>query len=212
MGATFDLTSEDLRVATAETKAWCAGQQLTAYVEETDEIRKHRILVHQASKLMTQAHTRHRHFWNRLLRRDLQKTLEWQLAMKLSLEAGADSLKLPLATQLRSLALEPNSLIGENRSENERKDLVFSVVQRRSNLLRSRDQGTPPVVSEGPGQGRMLIYVPEENVADGASEAASSGFFDLYDAPPWDIWVAYSNRTLLVLGASTTYRACAKWD
>jgi hypothetical protein len=108
-----------------------------------------------------------------------------------------DSLKPPLAAQLRTPALQPNYLIDENRNENERRDLVFSVVQKRSELLCSRGQGKLPDLGENQGEGRMLIYVPEANVSDGASEAASSGFFDLYDAPPWDVWVAYSDGTLL---------------
>ncbi len=37
--------------------------------------------------------------------------------------------------------------------------------------------------------GKLLIYFPDEQVLDGASEMASKGFFDMYDAPPWDTWV-----------------------
>jgi hypothetical protein len=40
---------------------------------------------------------------------------------------------------------------------------------------------------------RLLIYECEETVEDGASEAASLGFYDLLDAPPWDTWVSYQN-------------------
>jgi hypothetical protein len=38
---------------------------------------------------------------------------------------------------------------------------------------------------------RLLIYECQETVEDGASEAASLGFYDLLDAPPWDTWVLY---------------------
>ena len=41
--------------------------------------------------------------------------------------------------------------------------------------------------------GRLLIYEFQETVEDGASEAASLGFYDLLDAPPWDTWVLYRN-------------------
>jgi len=197
MNATFDLTSADIRVSIAETIAWCASQKLTAYIEETEEIRNRRMLAEQASKLMGQAYAKQRDLWNKLFRPDIEKAPEWQLAMKLSLEADADSLKPPLASQLRSSASKPRSEIGYTQNENERKDLVISVVRSRSERLRSRGQETIPTVGDDQGKGRMLIYVPEENVADGASEAASSGFFDLYDAPPWDVWVAYSDHTLL---------------
>jgi hypothetical protein len=40
-------------------------------------------------------------------------------------------------------------------------------------------------------KGRLVIYYPDAEVTDGASEAASDAFFDLYDAPPWGTWVAY---------------------
>jgi hypothetical protein len=46
-------------------------------------------------------------------------------------------------------------------------------------------------------EGKFLLYVPEENVSDGASELFSLGFFDENDAPPWDTWVAFSKNTLL---------------
>jgi hypothetical protein len=45
--------------------------------------------------------------------------------------------------------------------------------------------------------GRPLLYVPSENVSDGASTYASNGFFDLYDCPPWDTWLQYSRGTLV---------------
>lgn len=45
--------------------------------------------------------------------------------------------------------------------------------------------------------GRLLVYFPAENVEDGASRAASSGFFDPYDAPPWDAWVHYAEGVLI---------------
>ena len=88
------------------------------------------------------------------------------------------------------------TLIGEHRDENERKDLVLALVQKRSELLRSKGQGTL-ADRESKDEGRMLVYSPSENVEDGASEVASGGFFDVYDAPPWDVWVAYSDCSLL---------------
>ena len=34
-------------------------------------------------------------------------------------------------------------------------------------------------------------------MSDGSSRYASNGFFDPYDCPPWDIWLEYSDRTLI---------------
>ena len=39
--------------------------------------------------------------------------------------------------------------------------------------------------------GRLLYYMPDWNSQDGVSRHATQGFFDTYDAPPWDTWLAY---------------------
>ena len=70
------------------------------------------------------------------------------------------------------------------------------VIDLRSLLIKSqllREHVTPP----GQLRGRLLIYVPSENVSDGASRYASNGFFDAYYCPPWDLWLQYSDRTLI---------------
>lgn len=40
--------------------------------------------------------------------------------------------------------------------------------------------------------GRLLAYFPDAELADGAAEAATDGYFDAYGAPPWDTWVAFA--------------------
>ena len=35
-----------------------------------------------------------------------------------------------------------------------------------------------------------MIYFPDEDLADGAAESESDGFFDVDNAPPWDTWIA----------------------
>jgi len=54
---------------------------------------------------------------------------------------------------------------------------------------RATDVGSP--AADSPPAGRLLLYFPDEEVWDGASEAASDGFFDVHDAPPWGTWVGY---------------------
>jgi hypothetical protein len=39
--------------------------------------------------------------------------------------------------------------------------------------------------------GRFLVYWPDEQSSDGSSQLASDGFFDIFDAPPWDTWIHY---------------------
>jgi hypothetical protein len=43
---------------------------------------------------------------------------------------------------------------------------------------------------------KLLVYEPLETVDDGAAEAASIGFYDLHDAPPWDTWFLYADRAV----------------
>lgn len=39
--------------------------------------------------------------------------------------------------------------------------------------------------------GRLLVYFPDQELADGAAEVESRGFLDVNNAPPWDTWVAF---------------------
>jgi len=41
------------------------------------------------------------------------------------------------------------------------------------------------------GGGRLLIYFPETDLACGAAEQETKGFFDINNVPPWDTWVTY---------------------
>ena len=47
-----------------------------------------------------------------------------------------------------------------------------------------------PVLSgEEMAGGRLLAYFPDAELSDGAAEQETDGFFDSYNAPPWDTWV-----------------------
>lgn len=37
----------------------------------------------------------------------------------------------------------------------------------------------------------MLVYFPDSELSDGAAEAESRGFLDVYNAPPWASWIAH---------------------
>jgi hypothetical protein len=41
------------------------------------------------------------------------------------------------------------------------------------------------------GGGRLLVYFPNNDLACGAAEQETAGFFDTNNVPPWDTWVAY---------------------
>ena len=97
----------------------------------------------------------------------------------------------PLEGQLRTPSLRPSSSLPEARTATDRDDIVRSVVARRSALVDA--QSLPGDVRVG----KLLLYAPEENLADGAASYASNGFFDVDNVPPWDTWVAFSHGALL---------------
>ena len=37
--------------------------------------------------------------------------------------------------------------------------------------------------------GRLVAFFPDAQLADGAAEAETQGYFDLHNTPPWDTWV-----------------------
>ncbi len=66
-------------------------------------------------------------------------------------------------------------------------DCVASVARaRKQELWPNR-----PVPAKDLAAGRLLLYFPNADLCDGASEAVSQGFFDVYNTPPWDTWVAF---------------------
>jgi hypothetical protein len=40
------------------------------------------------------------------------------------------------------------------------------------------------------GEGRLLVYFPDIELADGAAQAETNGYLDVHNTPPWDSWVA----------------------
>jgi hypothetical protein len=115
--------------------------------------------------------------------------------MNLIREADPDSLA-PLEHQLRSPTLKPADSLGSSCSEESRQETVNGVIDLRSSLIKSQlpsDRAIPASQLRG----KVLLYIPCENVSDGASKYASDGFFDAYDCPPWDTWLYYSDCTLM---------------
>lgn len=128
------------------------------------------------------------------LQRSLPNGRRWTRAMNLIREADPDSLA-PLEHQLRSSMLKPADSIGHSCSEESRQEIVNGVINRRSLLIKSQ-LSPAQAIRDGQLRGRLMLYVPCENVSDGTSRYASNGFFDPYDCPPWDTWLQYSDRTL----------------
>jgi hypothetical protein len=98
--------------------------------------------------------------------------------------------------QLRSRELKPEGSLSE-ATEMFREALVNGVVQERSLRLAALRQTSASRPSLEVAQGKLLLYVPEENLACGGAVYPSKGFFDSDNTPPWDIWIHYSDKTLI---------------
>jgi hypothetical protein len=189
MDDTFAPRDDAARKGLAETIAWCAGLEILADVEETEDARLQRETAKQAAKLIQRAYLQRNSFWNRFFHRDFSKSSSFRRGMELYRQA--DLTYAPLKDQLRSRAICPTGTLSDARTDNERKAVVRSVVSKRSALV-SAGEYDPRVDA-----GKLLLYVPAENLADGAARYASKGFFDDDNTPPWDTWADFSEGTLV---------------
>lgn len=87
------------------------------------------------------------------------------------------------AACLRSTTLRPPML-------DDRRFAVSSLVDHRPAVDAAVRAATPVRGREDLRDGRLLVYFPDEQLADGAAEEESKGFFDTFNTPPWDTWVA----------------------
>lgn len=174
-----------------EVKLWCSLQELTAFHQDSPEQARRRELLREANLLLATT----RYPGESWLQKSLPNGRRWTRAMDLLKEADPDSLA-PLDHQLRSSELKPPDSIGRTYSQELNQEIVDGIIALRSSLIKLQvfpEHATPPTKLRG----RLLLYVPSENVADGGSRFASSGFFDAYDCPPWDLWLRYSSGTLI---------------
>jgi hypothetical protein len=79
---------------------------------------------------------------------------------------------------------------------------VEDLCRKRAELLAARIESGKGVGSL-PG-GRLLCFYPRESLCDGAANESSNGFFDIWNAPPWDTWIWY-------LGNSGRRHALYSW-
>jgi hypothetical protein len=155
----FDLQSDLLRRSLAEAIAWCRSQTIVASVEETEDVKRRRSLAQQGSELMRRAFAEPDRLWDRLLKRDYTDSRLWRQG----------SVLLCNQRHLYSKA---------RKIQDERQEIVNSVVARRSEFVPSREKPNKLNV------GRLLLYAPEDNLSDGAARYASNGFFDVDNVPP----------------------------
>jgi hypothetical protein len=98
----------------------------------------------------------------------------------------------PMNLKLRSPELKPSFGFDEFATDAPWAKAVAEVVTKRSLLTAKTSAGKDTNIG-----GLLLLYRPSENLACGAAEANSNGFFDVNNIPPWDIWVDFSDGTLV---------------
>ena len=49
-----------------------------------------------------------------------------------------------------------------------------------------------PRRARGLAGGRLLVYFPDADLTDGAAALESGRFFDVFNTPPWNTWVAFA--------------------
>lgn len=156
---------------------------------ESDDIRQRHAIYAQAELHWKEAQEAVKRRW---LPQKITDTKQWQHARAL-LTQIRDSLG-PMERKLRSPELKPTFGLDEFGDDELWAKGVAEVIVRRSQLI----AGT--VVAENRNTnigGRLLLYTPSENLACGAAEASSNGFFDVNNIPPWDIWLDFSEGTLV---------------
>lgn len=84
------------------------------------------------------------------------------------------------ATCLRDRGLEPARLLPDRFAT------VAAVIAGRFGPAAPRDRVPKPVRG-----GRLVVYYPDADLADGAAEEETAGYFDAFNTPPWDTWVGY---------------------
>jgi len=109
----------------------------------------------------------------------------------------------------RSIELDPSILLEDPEFPHDRDSIAKWIEDKRDryrraikwiNQARSQCLEAAEVqvfnAADAMSKSRLLIYEPLETVDDGAADAASKGFYDLHDAPPWDTWFLYADQAI----------------
>jgi hypothetical protein len=119
---------------------------------------------------------------------------------------------------LRSAELKPSFGFDRLATDTLWARAVEEVVTRRAGFV----AGLVEKQSVSDAGGGFLLYSPSENLACGGSEASSNGFFDTDNVPPWDLWLGFSNGTLVswvppslvdvaAMGVFVNPEECIRW-
>jgi hypothetical protein len=124
---------------------------------------------------------------------DVRKTEQWERAQDLlaQIRESLGSLK----SRFRTHSLMPTLAVDELRTDSDWLEAVSEVVNKRREHNRQNPPAEDHFVSADSGQ--LLVYFPQQNLACGAAEFSSNGFYDVDNVPPWDLWVSFSDGELI---------------
>jgi hypothetical protein len=182
-----DFSSKQFQSSLADTVVWCK-MKAVGMDADSDDIRQRHALFAQAEQQWEEAQEAVK---RGSLRPKIAETKQWQNATALWKQIR-DSLG-PMDGKLRSPELKPSRDLDEFGDDALWAQAVLEVVARRSRLT----AGTPAENRDMNVGGRLLLYCPSENLACGAAKDSSNGFFDVNNVPPWNIWIDFSEGTLV---------------
>ncbi len=183
-----DFESPQFNRSLAETVAWCSARSLGIEHVNRSAVAHRAALRQQANQLWEEARTNAKQGWLRLEPYETRQGLQARrLIERVTASFG------PLEHILRNESLKPRILPEISSTEAVWLDAVSDVVAKRSEQICKH--ALPQVDNESAG--RLLLYVPSDNLADGAADQSTNGLFDVNNVPPWDIWIGFSNHTLV---------------
>ena len=174
--------SEQFQSSLRDVIDWCVTRHDDA-VFDSAEAAHRRNLCEIADRLIEEARTTP----------NAAKTEQWKRAQAL-LSQIRESLG-SLRGRFRSRSLMPTRAIHELRTDSDWLQVVSEVANKRSAQNKQNPLAEDHFVSADSGQ--LLVYFPHENLADGAADFSSNGFFDCDNVPPWDLWVSFSEGALI---------------
>ena len=204
-----DFSSTQFQSSLADTAVWCKLKAVGMDADSHDIRQRHALYV-RAEEQWQEAQETVKRGW---LSRKITDTKQGQNAMAL-LKQIRDSLGA-VDTKLRSPELKPSFGLDQFGDNALWAKAVAEVVAKRSRLTAGKS-------AEKSAGGRLLLYSPSENLACGAADVRSNGFFDVNNVPPWDIWVDFSEGTLVSwvppalldvaqMGIDVNPEGCIRW-
>lgn len=208
-----DFNSLGFQSSLFQTVSWCKSHSFWAEAD-SEKVRECHTLYLRAEQLAKEAQRSTKASGTG---RNVTKSKAWQDAMALFKQIR-DSLG-PMHRKLRSSELKPSFDIVDLRTNLQWSEAVGEVVAKRS---RSISGGAVAKKNANAVGGRLLLYYPHENLACGAAEYSSNGFFDSNNVPPWDLWIEFSEETLVSwvppmlvdlvqMGVESNPEECIRW-